>query len=664
MKFKRYIYILGLFIALVGFNACQEDALVEPSPSPTVPEGCIGVFFPNTNKVNFEFEPTDETVFELSVAREVSTGSAEVPIVVEVNTDDVFKVPATASFAAGEEKTTITITFPTAEVGKKYSLGLKVEGEEYVNPYSKENPTLSTAATRIKWEPIEKKMVYIDGTFKTIFNVPIGVPMYVSAEKATLASSVKYRFKNAYNSMSTGVDENGIHDGFPHNEPGDFDADNVYYTVIEVVAEENKPTEVSMEPFNSGIDWGYGMISMGSIYGNISTNKDSYPLGELENNKIVFPGNSLYFSMANYNSGGKYPAGAETIIYLTVEDFIADNMKITDFNDVEYEVVEGEVGTFESKAFDFFSDKVLSKAIDIDDKNENSEYKGLHYISDLYADNFGLAFYFDGEENLSVVNNQPTGTEFVGKKVYVSSSKDVLTTVSKNSKGVTIFTFGLNFHFADGTSLGDFAETYYYSEDAVVYEKKDFIGSFVMTGGSQFGPGNPDAKMNVKLSEGVNTNELIVTGVKWAEKIIAVFNPNNSTISIEPQELADINRPNGDIWDDITLYTTDLEGSISADASMVFTYDMKGNIILSDDTEADGYLIRSVIAGGWLDGYHSLQFAPAPESKSTRSASSDDVSIKSFESVVAREIVKAGNNLKIQGKVSHKKIINTNNVAF
>lgn len=655
MKFKRYIYILGLFIALVGFNACQEDALVEPSPSPTVPEGCIGVFFPNTNKVNFEFEPTDETVFELSVAREVSTGSAEVPIVVEVNTDDVFKVPATASFAAGEEKTTITITFPTAEVGKKYSLGLKVEGEEYVNPYSKENPTLSTAATRIKWEPIEKKMVYIDGTFKTIYNVPIGVPMYVSAEKATLASSVKYRFKNAYNSMSTGVDENGIHDGFPYNDPGDFDADNVYYTVIEVVAKENKPTEVSMEPFNSGIDWGYGMISMGSIYGNISTNKDSYPLGELENNKIVFPGNSLYFSMANYNSGSKYPAGAETIIYLTVEDFIADNMKITDFNDVEYEAVEGKVGTFESKAFDFFSDKTLNKAIDIDEENENSEYKGLHYISDLYSDDYGLAFYYDGVENLSVVNNQFTGTEFLGKKVYVSSSKDILTTVSENDKGVTIFTFGLNFHFADGTSLGDFKEVYYYSKEAVVYEKKDFIGSFVMTGPSQFG-GEPAAKMDVKFSEGDDANILILEGVDWAKEIVATFNPDNSTISIKPQKLADIERKDGSIWNDVTLYTTDLEGEVSSIDPMIFTFNMQGNVVISSDTKADGYLIRSVIAGGWLDGYHSIQFAPAPAPKSTRSAYLNDISVKSFESAFAREDVKVGNNFRIQNKTSFKTV--------
>lgn len=669
MKFKKYIYLLGLIIGLIGFNACQEDTLIEPSPSPEVPEGCIGVYFPKTNVSSYEFEPDEETTIELTLSRFVTSGASEVPLIVEVNTDDVFNVPAKAIFASGEETTTVKVTFPSAAEGKPYSLSVKLEGDEYVNPYSVELPYMTTTVTRIKWDKIEKPMVYVDGTFQTLYGVE-QLPIYVYAEKASLGSSVKYRFKNIY-SVPTGeyktnsegksvytpiADEDGIYDGFYYNEPGDFDDKNTYYTIIEINDKEGKSGDVSMEPHDIGTIWSYGMISIGTVYGNLSTNINTYPLGSLKDGKVTFPLNSLYFSMKGYNDGGKYPAnGAETLIYFTKEAYIADNMKIGDFNEVEYEAIEGEIGEFESKAFNEVWNKTIKKAIDIDEDNVESEYKDLYYIADLYEDDFGLAFYYDGKDKISIVNNQPTGAKVFGKDLYVSESESVKSSVYVNSKGVTVYTFGLSFHYKDGTKLGDFEELYFYSKDAVSYSKEDFIGNFSLTGPSQFG-GEPAAKMDVKFSEGDDANILILEGVDWAKEIVATFNPDNSTISIKPQKLADIERKDGSIWNDVTLYTTDLEGEVSSIDPMIFTFNMQGNVVISSDTKADGYLIRSVIAGGWLDGYHSIQFAPAPAPKSTRSAYLNDISVKSFESAFAREDVKVGNNFRIQNKTSFKTV--------
>ena len=44
-----------------------------------------------------------------------------------------------------------------------------------------------------------------------------------------------------------------------------------------------------------------------------------------------------------YNSGAKYAANSPTLIYLTKEAFIKDNMRIDDFNDVEYTEIVGEL---------------------------------------------------------------------------------------------------------------------------------------------------------------------------------------------------------------------------------------------------------------------------------------------------------------------------------
>lgn len=653
MKIINKIYLFGLMAIIAVMGGCSEDKLIQPDPSPLTPEGCIGVYFPSTNAAVFELEPTDATEIELTIARTVTAGAADVPVKVEVNTENVFVVPANISFAAGEEEKTFKVTFPSAGEGTKYSLKVSVEGDQYVNPYSKYLPYVSTSVTRIAWTAVEDPMVYIDGTFANIWGgIPI-FPMYVKAEKAVTSDKTKYRMKNVFNNIPDvkTPDEDGIYAGFYVGREGGYDKDNDYQTVIEI---DNKSGEVFMEANLIGIDWNYGPTTIGSVYGNLKndpSDKDNFPLGKLTGNKIVFPASSLFYA----DDDGASAISNPTTIYLTKEAFIEDNLRIDDFNEVEYVAIEGAVTELQSAAYSDSWEVFFGEAVDMDEENEDSDYKNLFYIGNAYAEGYGVAFYnVDGK--ITIPANQPIGRKVYGKEVFVSPSEDIKSSVETNAKGVDVYSLGLLFHYKDGTKLGDFSEIFFYSEDAVSYDKEDFIGSFNMTGESQLG-GAP-TEMKVEIAEGETNDKLIISGIKWAEEIVAIFDSENSTMSIAPQALADVEYED-EIWDDVTLYTTDLAGKVSSSAEMIFTFNMQGNLVLTSDTDADGYLIRSETAGGWVDGYYDIAFTPVKSSTKSalRSASATTAKV-AVKTAIAKRAERPEHNFSIQGKISHKAIRN------
>lgn len=477
----KKIYLLALLIGLVAFTGCSEDDLVKPTPSPEAPAGTQGVYFPASNKSAFELMPVDPTEFVLTIARTESNGAIDVPINVEVNDDNVFVVPASVSFADGETEKTFKVTFPSAAEGITYDLKLNVEGDEFVNPYVSGLSYVKTNATRVKWVAVEDPMVYIDGTVNAFFGAPI-LPMYVYAEKAKLGDATRYRFKNAYK-VPTTVDEDGIYDGYPSNDPGDF-LDGDYYTIIEIGGDKGGANEVFMFAGDTGMDWGYGVFNIGSVYSNASQNKDSYPLGTIKGDVITFPASSLYTSMKDYDNAAKRVAGDPTIIYLTKEAYIAANLKIESFNDIEYEEVAVDEGVFKSEVqSDAPWDQVMLKAIDIDEENDASEYKNLFYLPNLYEEDFGLAFYYSAEAGVSLPNNQPTGLKALGRDVFVSMSRDIKSEYIVGSEegynenleedeegynedgGKDRYVFGLKFHYKDGTNLGDYKEVFLVSNE-------------------------------------------------------------------------------------------------------------------------------------------------------------------------------------------------------
>jgi hypothetical protein len=625
--------------ALLLFTACEEQ-ITDRELSPAMAANCQGVFFPATNAAIVEMEPSEPTQITIAIARSKSDAAITVPVAVEINDGNVFVVPSTVAFAAGQTEATFTVTFPSAAEGTSYNLKLTVSGEEFVDQYSAGVPYLATNVTRVKWNPLES-VVWVDGVIAGMFGLE-QIPMYVQTERASIGSSVRYRFKSPYG-LPTAVDADGIFTGYPYNAPGEVDEANEYLILIEVDRDGN----ASMAPADLGVSWSpYGAFSIGSIYGYVSTNLASYPLGTLEDDVITFPASSLYMTLADY--GGPYVVGTPTYIYLNREDYIAANMKIKDYNEVEYEIIPGAVNEFMSNAFEDSWGQPLAKAIDIDEANPNSEYKDLYYLGDVYMPDYGIAFYYNGRA-LTVPANQPIGVTAFGQDLYVSQSAEIESSVSTNSKGVTAYTLGLKFHYEDGTILGNFAEEFYYSEDPVFYAIEDFYGNYHMTGISAFG--DPDADMDVTVAAGAGANSMVITGVDLAASIAATFEPTTSTIAIAPQVLANYGPY------DITLYTFVPPGSGSATAVLRLGFNMADQLVAATNSEAIGYLLRSDAAGGWVDGYYNLKLTPQAAS-APHKAAPNTLTGKSLKSIT---LAKTGKNLKEgnfskQGKPNPKKI--------
>lgn len=319
-------------------------------------------------------------------------------------------------------------------------------------------------------------------------------------------------------------------------------------------------------------------------------------------------------------------------------------MRIDDFNDVEYVDIEGELGEFESLAYGETWTKTISQAIDIDSTNEASEYKNLFYLADLYAEGYGLAFYYDKTSGkVTIPESQKIGTKVFGQDLYVSQSDNNESSVVVNYKGTSIYTFGLTFHFSDGTIVGDFAETFYYSEEALTYTKEDFLGEFTLIGGS--------APADVEIAE-ESPNSFVITGISRAEEVVAEFSPEDQTLSITPQELADVTLGEGE--DAVTynaVWYTQTPGGLSASAALEFEFDLRGNLIVSESSVGTGfriigYNVEDEDDAGYLNTNLNPAFIPVV-------ADAEELELQS--SVSLRSANKSGANFSIQGKISKDK---------
>lgn len=324
---------------------------------------------------------------------------------------------------------------------------------------------------------------------------------------------------------------------------------------------------------------------------------------------------------------------------LSKEVFIAANLKIDDFNDVEYEAIDGGLSVYESAAYEEAWDRTLSKAIDMDEKNDESDYKNLFYISDLYADDLGLAFYnFDGV--IRIPEAQPTGIQFLGNDVYVSQSTNHSSSIRTNYKGVDIYTFGLLFHYEDGTVVGDFAETFYYSEDVLEYTKDDFLGSFTLIGGS--------SSVDVEITESDNSN-FAITGITYVEEVIATFDPAEPKMTIAAQQIADIVL--GEDTYEATWYTNTLAGA-SGSATLEFAFNLRGDLVLTDSSVGIGYriLVENVADeddAGWLTTVNNLVFV-VPDAEEEQVLT--EATLQKNASATTRS-AGSGPNFSVQGKM-------------
>jgi len=652
-------YLLLLAAAVFTFTACEKDIEREPSPAF---EGSSSVFFPVSSESQ-EMEPTVALEHEIKIARDtLNSEEITVKLIVVNNDENIFEVPESVKFAAGVKETSFVVKFPNAQVDGTYNLALELEPIQS-NPYLEAKSSYSYTVNIAKWDLItDKQAIIFDGIVNVFFST--GKPgWYVSyARKNNADGSFDIRLLNPYTVLPEYdmtvdpeapydhpiADEFGLYSGFPSNYPKDVDSEGTYNMTIHVDAKGN----ATFDRFAMGMTWSYGAFS-----GAHSKDKG---MGVYNNadKSITFPGGSVACSMSQYKEGAFYLGSEPLVVFLDDALWKDINSSISiaglegGFNDetIEWSPLEGELKTFISAIESDGWDLSIEKAVDPnpeDKQGEGSDFFNLFRLKDVYAEGFGLAFYWDQEKGkISLpVSLQPTGLEFASKKIFIGPSAEnesFVEDVELQGNIVKVFHFFLQLQTSDGGNVGEYEELFYFGPKAVVWSKEDYIGKFELSGLSPFDDSADVRQIEIK-AEG---DDLIIQGIEDCDTIWASFDEASGALVIAPQALSSTATFQGNDLP-LTLYTMDVNGDPSETAVIKLVQKLSGKAVLADDTEAVGFLIN--IGGlGWWDGIYDLVLTPQKSSAAApaRKANAGIRNIINFKPVQKKK-----NELKINGKV-------------
>lgn len=132
---KKYAILSVLVAAVTGlFPACSSDDDYTPGPQG---EGAQ-VYFSNESATTYAIGPDDASV-AIDVLRAAKEEEIEVPISATIDAEyaDLFDLPETVAFAAGESKTSLVITFDRSKLadGASYAIALAVDDPTMTTPY-------------------------------------------------------------------------------------------------------------------------------------------------------------------------------------------------------------------------------------------------------------------------------------------------------------------------------------------------------------------------------------------------------------------------------------------------------------------------------------------------------------------------------------------------
>ena len=253
---KSIFYIMTVSVAVLLASCNQNVPSYEPGEPATTDDF---VYFPVSAELGTETDPESGiTSHEFVIERKDATEELTINLEVIENTQSIFELPTTVTFAAGEKQKTLTAKFGEMEIGSTYKFALKVDLSQ-INPYLLDTtelgelnvPVYEFETTLIKYTPAEG--VFVDDIIAQYFGLERAAWL-VTYEVAELPNgSKKIRIVNPYTGAATGVNEDGIYDANPYNDPGDGMEGN--YNIQMTVTEEG---DVEIEDFYMGIDYGYG----------------------------------------------------------------------------------------------------------------------------------------------------------------------------------------------------------------------------------------------------------------------------------------------------------------------------------------------------------------------------------------------------------------------
>lgn len=148
---NKYLYMSLLGIA--GLMAsCGDDE--DYTAGEQMPADCPALTFGADNTLSEELDPSAPTATTIKVYRGNTSSDATYTINVLSNSDDIFSVPQTVSFASGAAEANVEVTFNGAEVGKSYTLEIGLNDAD-VDAYSSDTFTSFVYTfVRVKWNTV------------------------------------------------------------------------------------------------------------------------------------------------------------------------------------------------------------------------------------------------------------------------------------------------------------------------------------------------------------------------------------------------------------------------------------------------------------------------------------------------------------------------------
>ena len=388
-------YLLLLAAAVFTFTACEKN--VEREPSPLDVPGAIAFTSPGANvKLNMSKDPLETTV---TLFRTSNLDKADTIKVSVLETHPVFVLDPVFIFAPGDKQVSQKVTFATGEADSTYTFQLALP-ENKVSPYLAGNTTFTYTVKLELWsEP--RTGVWVDDAVvsSTFTSIPPSVAWTVSYQVVELADgSMKLRIINPYACTASAVDANGVYDGFPYNEAGDWDTSKDYNIELFIDA----ANDVTMPDVELGVDWGHTMMKLVN-YKGVVAHGDFDPdaqrvLFDKNDNK-----NSLVFAMDKpYNYAGYR-------FYLSYAAYLADQ---------EEPEVETYEGTWEVTATDGKTGAAAAPRNITIVSGEDPEQGQFYTISGLSEDLPEVYGYFDEETKAFMLGYNDGVQVTIGDKTY------------------------------------------------------------------------------------------------------------------------------------------------------------------------------------------------------------------------------------------------------
>ena len=207
-----------MLAGLLSLTGCGDDDNWAPGERADV---ASQVFFTSGNPETVEIDLQQEKVYTFVLSRDNASEAASVPIVIEGSPE--FEIPATAEFAAGEDDTTVAVTFKGTNVPGVFTCKVSIPEGAYNSPYTSRTTQVDITLRVPDWQ-LYASNVNITDYYNNLFAEPYYADLYKDGDRYRLEG-----FMSNYNLVFTiGAEVNDL-PTYYYVYPSDGSNGNDYY---------------------------------------------------------------------------------------------------------------------------------------------------------------------------------------------------------------------------------------------------------------------------------------------------------------------------------------------------------------------------------------------------------------------------------------------------